>query len=413
MLSTMLRTIAAHRLFEAGDKVAVAVSGGPDSMALLHALWEVQGRLKLSLEVVGIDHGLRPEAGAELAVVRARAEDLELPFVALAVDVKAARGRGVGLQDAARRVRLEALARFAAARGARRVALGHQADDQAETVLFRIVRGTGLAGLAGIPYERGPFVRPLLDVRRSEIQRYLRRRSIPFASDPSNADLRFARARVRHRLLPALAEENPRVVPALLALAEAARQGTAPSEALPGVALGAAAVVRRLRARGGSGAVDVAGGKRVEVSYGEVHVRDRATAKASAPAAIAIDAPGDYPWPGGRLEIRIDEAGAAADQAFDADRLSWPLVARARRPGDRMRPRGGRGSRKLSDLMIDAKLPRRTRDALPVVATADDQVLFAPGLRPAELARATTSTRRLLRIVFAADLPIASRRREP
>ena len=355
-------------------------------MALLHALWEVQGRLKLSLEVVGIDHGLRPEAAAELAAVRARAEDLELPFAALAVDVKAARGRGVGLQDAARRVRLEALARFATARGARRVALGHQADDQAETVLFRIVRGTGLAGLAGIPYQRAPFVRPLLDVRRTEVLRYLRRRSIPFASDPSNADLRFARARVRHRLLPALAEENPRIVPALLALAEAARRGAAPSDALPGLALGAAAVVRRLRTRGGSGAVDVAGGKRVEVSYGEVRIRDRAadfatdlaTDLATAPAAIAIDAPGDYPWPGGRLEIRIDEAGASADQAFDADRLTWPLVARSRRPGDRMRPRGGRGSRKLSDLMIDAKLPRLTRDGLPVVATADDQSCSLP-----------------------------------
>ena len=180
-----------------------------------------------------------------------------------------------------------------------------------------------------------------------------------------------------------------------------------------GLALGAAAVVRRLRTRGGSGAVDVAGGKRVEVSYGEVRIRDRAadfatdlaTDLATAPAAIAIDAPGDYPWPGGRLEIRIDEAGGSADQAFDADRLTWPLVARARRPGDRMRPRGGRGSRKLSDLMIDAKLPRLTRDGLPVVATADDQVLFAPGLRPAELASATASTRRFLRIVFAADLP--------
>jgi tRNA(Ile)-lysidine synthase len=413
MLSTMLRTIAAHRLLEAGDTVAVAVSGGPDSMALLHALWEVQGRLKLSLEVVAIDHGLRPEAAAELAAVRARAEALELPFTALTVDVRAARGRGVGLQDAARRVRLEALARFAAAHGARRVALGHQADDQAETVLFRIVRGTGLAGLAGIPYQRPPFVRPLLDVRRSEVLRYLRRRSIPFVSDPSNADLRFARARVRHRLLPALAEENPRVVPALLALAEAARGGTAPSDAPPGLAMSAAGVVRRLRARGGSGSVDVAGGKRVEVSYGEVHVRERAARLPPAAAAVEIGAPGEYAWPGGRLEIRIDEGGASIDQAFDADRLSWPLVARVRRPGDRMRPRGGRGSRKLSDLMIDAKLPRQTRDALPVVATADDQVLFAPGLRPAELASATTSTRRFLRIVFAADLPLASRRSEP
>jgi tRNA(Ile)-lysidine synthase len=418
MLSTMLRTIAAHGLFEAGDRVVVAVSGGPDSMALLHALWELRDRLKVSLEVAGVDHGLRPEAAVELATVRARAEDRGLPFAALAVDVQAARRRSGGLQDAARRVRLEALERFAAARGARRVALGHQADDQAETVLFRIVRGTGLAGLAGIPYQRGPFVRPLLDVRRSEILRYLRRRSIPFAADPSNADPRFARARVRHRLLPALAEENPRIVPALLALADAARRGAAAPpdvvpELVPGLARGAAAAVRRLRVRGGTGAVDVAGGKRVEVSYGEVRVHERDAPQGGAPAPVTIAGPGDYGWPGGRLEIRIDDPEVPPEQAFDADRLCWPLVARARRPGDRMRPRGGRGSRKLSDLMIDAKLPRRARDALPVVATADDQVLFAPGLRPAELARATASTRRRLHIAFTLLPRLASPPGEP
>jgi tRNA(Ile)-lysidine synthase len=413
MLSTMLRTIAAHRLFEAGDRVVVAVSGGPDSMALLHALWEARERLELSLEVVGVDHGLRPEAAAELATVRARAEELGLPFTALAVDVRSARGRSGGLQDAARRVRLEALERFAAVRGARRVALGHQADDQAETVLFRIVRGTGLAGLAGIPYQRASFVRPLLDVRRSEILRYLRRRSIPFASDPSNADLRFARARVRHRLLPVLAEENPRIVAALLALADAARRGTAPSDPLPGLSRGAAAAVRRLRARGGSGTIDVAGGKRVEVSYGEVRLGERGASPVGAPSPVTISGPGDYGWPGGRLEVRIDDPKAPPEQTFDADRLCWPLVARARRPGDRMRPRGGRGSRKLSDLMIDAKLPRRGRDALPVVATADEQVLFAPGLRPAELARATASTRRRLHIAFTSEMHLASRPGEP
>src|SRR4029079_18159666 len=121
------------------------------------------------------------------------------------------------------RLRREAPAELAGRRGARRIALAHQADDQAETVLFRIVRGTGLRGLAGIPYRRGPFVRPLLDVTRAEIARYLARRSIPFVEDPSNADPRFSRARVRHRLLPLLAEENPRVREALVALAAEAR----------------------------------------------------------------------------------------------------------------------------------------------------------------------------------------------
>jgi tRNA(Ile)-lysidine synthase len=404
MLSTILRTIATRALFQSGDRVLVAVSGGPDSMALLHVLWEARGRLGLTLEVVGIDHGLRPEAARELDLVQGRAEALELPFVRLDADVARERRSGVSLQDAARRARLGALAALASQRGARWVALGHQADDQAETVLFRILRGTGLVGLAGIPYVRDPFVRPLLDVRRTEILRYLRRRSIPFVEDPSNADLRFARARIRHRILPALAAENPRVVEALVALAAAARargqgQGDGDGtrvEAIPALSRRAAASVGRLRARGGTAAVDVSGRRRIVVSYGQIRVEPTgAESKSPTPGRLVIDRPGVYRWSGGTVELE-----EVPDGQFDADRLTWPLVVRARKSGDRMRPRGGRGSRKLSDLMIDAKIVRGARGALPVVTTQRDEVLFVPGLRPAELGRPTPRTRRLLRVRF-------------
>jgi tRNA(Ile)-lysidine synthase len=403
MLSTLLRTIAAHDLFHPEDKVVVAVSGGPDSMALLHALWEVRERLRLSLEVASIDHGLRAAAAAEVAMVGERAAALGLPFFPLRVDVAAARrARPASLQDAARTVRLDALAALADAHGAARVALGHQADDQAETVLFRIVRGTGLPGLAGIPYRRDRFVRPLLDVRRSEVLRYLRRRSIPFNEDPSNADARFARARIRHRLLPALEEENPRIVEALVALAEAAARagatGGRADAALASLPRRAAAVVSRLKARGGSAGIDVAGGRRIEVTYGEVHIAPHRNVTAGVRRGrVVIDEPGTYGWsPGTQLRLII----AADSGAFDADRIAWPLVMRARRPGDRMRPRGGRGSRKLSDLMIDAKIARADRATLPILTTADDIVLFVPGLRVAEVGRPTATTRRRLTVSF-------------
>jgi tRNA(Ile)-lysidine synthase len=429
MLSTVLRTITARALFERGDLVIVAVSGGPDSMALLHVLWELRDRLGLALEVAGVDHGLRPAAADELELVRARAEALGLPFVSLAVDVTRHR-RGAGLQEAARRARLGALTTLAAERGARRVALGHQADDQAETVLFRIVRGTGLAGLRGIPYRRDPFVRPLLDLSRAEILRYLRRRSIPFVEDPSNADLRFARARIRHRHLPALSEENPRVAEALVALAAAAREVKPARDtsrpAVAGSALVAepalsrrvAAVVDRLRARGGTAAVDIAGGRRVEVSYGAVRVGARPLARtpASPSAPVLIEGPGAYPWAAGTLDVKEGarrRAGPAGGRMaeFDADLLAWPLTARARKSGDRMRPRGGRGSRKLSDLMIDARIARATRAALPIVTSARGELLFVPGLRPAESARPTARTRRTVIIDFVAqDTGMASER---
>jgi tRNA(Ile)-lysidine synthase len=411
-LSTILRTIADRALFEPGARVLVAVSGGPDSMALLHALWEARARLGLTLEVVGVDHGLRPEAARELELVHARAQALGLPFWRLEADLARERRGGVSLQDAARRARLGALATLAAERGAR-VALGHQADDQAETVLFRILRGTGLAGLAGIPYRRDPFVRPLLDVRRAEILRYLRRRSIPFIEDPSNADPRFARARIRHRVLPLLAEENPRVVEALLALASAARSERLAVATVPALSRRAAASVGRLGAQGGTAAIDVAGGRRVVVSYGEVRVEARVAAPEPSHPRLVIERPGAYRWSVGTVEVE-EVVAASADAAatdgqraergvpeFDADRLTWPLVVRTRRSGDRMRPRGGRGSRKLSDLMIDAKIARDARAALPVVTTARDEVLFVPGLRPAEIGRPSSRTRRLLRVRFS------------
>src|SRR5882724_4712273 len=227
MLSRVERTIREQRLLSPGDRVLCAVSGGPDSMALLHALWELRDRWHLTLEVATIDHGLRPAARAEAQQVAARAADLGLRWHLVTVDVRGARaraGRGASWQDVARRLRLASLVDLADAIGAGSIALGHQADDQVETILFRILRGTGVRGLAGIPYRRERFVRPLLDVSREEVLAYLRRRSIPFIEDPSNADPRFTRARLRHQVLPALRAENPRIGEALRALAaDAAR----------------------------------------------------------------------------------------------------------------------------------------------------------------------------------------------
>jgi tRNA(Ile)-lysidine synthetase-like protein len=330
-------------------------------------LWEARERLGIALEVAAVDHGLRPGAVGEVALAGERAAALDLPFWPIAVQVRRERGQA-SLQDAARRARLGGLAALAVERGARRVALGHNADDQAETVLFRIVRGTGLRGLRGIPYRRDPFVRPLLDVPRAEIERYLARRSIPFATDPSNADPRFTRARIRHRILPLLAAENPRISQALIGLARAARGEAAPD-------LSAASVVRTI---------------------------------APEPDPIRVNRPGGYGWAGGTLRIEeLGDAGTAdAGRAgFDADGLGWPLVIRPRRAGDRMRPRGGAGSRKLSDLMIDAKIDRHSRPLLPVVTSADGALLWVPGLRPAEVARPSPTTRRFLCFTFLAEEP--------
>ena len=428
MLSTILQTIRRHALLAPGDRVLLGVSGGPDSMALLAALWELAPRLKLTLEVATVDHGLR-QVAAELALVRERTEALGLPWHRLAVDVK---GGGVprGLQEAARRARLAALARLAASRGCRRIALGHQADDQEETVLFRIVRGTGLRGLAGIPYLRDPFVRPLLDVSRAQILTYLNRRSLAFARDPSNEDLRFARARLRQVVLPALRRENPRIGEALRRLAaEAAGTAEVPVPMLAaareaGVHLPArlqASLLRASRA-GGTRTFDVEGGHRLLLRYGALTVTKQ---KPRRPAAAPPDGEVTLPGPGrfvfdGRTVVVVRRATPPVEEGvepgrarwawFDSEALAWPLTLRARRPGDRMRPRAGRGSRKLSDLLIDAKIPREHRDRRPVIASADGELLYVAGLRPSQTALPTKNTRHLVGI---ATVPMSDRSKTP
>jgi tRNA(Ile)-lysidine synthase len=447
MLSRVGHTIRTHRLFDRGDRLLVAVSGGSDSMALLTVLWELQRRLDLHLEVATVDHGLRPDVGKEIALVAERAAALGLIHHVSSVDVAGARrsaasGRA-GVQESARRLRLGALAELAARRGLRRVALGHQADDQAETVLFRIVRGTGLRGLAGIPYRRDPFVRPLLDVTREETLRYLRKRGVPFVTDPSNEDRRYARSRIRHDLMPLLRRENPRVAEALRFLAQSAAAAV-PERDEVAAAIGAAEAeglhlprrtaiaVSAAGRQGGTRRFDVAGGH-ITVSYGRI-VASRAAAASVPPSASSSspgararrprrrlgDVPGDGAEPGlgimrgaapsvytlgdgRRLAVRECEGAPPLESDwtwFDAERLAWPLLFRIPRPGDRMRPRGGRGSKRLARLMIDAKIPQPERERLPVLTSADGAVLFVPGLRPSEVGRPVEATVRWLGVAW-------------
>jgi len=309
---------------------------------------------------------------------------------------------GKGVPQAARDARLAALTTLASARGCARVALGHQADDQAETILFRIIRGTGAKGLAGIPYRRDPFVRPLLDVTRAQILAYLRRRGLPYVTDPSNADLRYARARVRHTILPLLRRENPRVDEALRRLAVPTAPDDAPEVHLPGRL---AAGLRAAAEKGGTRSFDVAGGRRLTVSYGRVALDPAPAVEESVEAPlevpeVSITGPGRFAL-GPRTVVVVRAGGpslraAGVDGAacFDGDQLAWPLILRRRRAGDRMHPRGGRGSRKLSDLLIDAKVVRDARATLPVVTDAAGQLLFVPGVRPSRLATPGANTRR-------------------
>jgi tRNA(Ile)-lysidine synthase len=206
------------------DSLLVACSGGPDSQVLLHVLAALRQEHGCRLLAVSVDHGLRADAERDVAVAGRLAAALELPFVALRVEVE----RGASRQAQARAARYRALLACAREQGAQAVAVGHTLDDQAETVLARLLRGTGVEGLAAIdPRRADGVVRPLIDAPRSLVRAYLAEHGLEFADDPSNADPRYLRTRIRERLLPALLAENPRLCEALSQLADDAREAAA------------------------------------------------------------------------------------------------------------------------------------------------------------------------------------------
>ncbi|MCS6797980.1 MAG: tRNA lysidine(34) synthetase TilS [Myxococcota bacterium] len=221
VLATVRRTIRERKLFEGARKVLCAVSGGSDSMGMLHVLVRLAPELGIALEVASIDHGLRPAAAAEVDLVARAAAALGLPLHTRTLRLAS----GGDLLARARAARYRALHEIAAEIGAERIAVGHTLDDQAETVLARLLRGSGIAGLGAIePLRADGVARPLIDVRRAAVRAWLQRRGIPFVEDPSNEDPRFARARLRHVVLPLLVAESPQLPVHLARLADEARE---------------------------------------------------------------------------------------------------------------------------------------------------------------------------------------------
>jgi tRNA(Ile)-lysidine synthase len=215
----VLATSRARRLLRPGDAVLVALSGGPDSTALVACLAALRDAgLAGAVSACHVDHGLRAGSAEDGDFCAALCAALAVPLERVRVSVAAG-----NLQSQARRARYAALRAAAARAGAGRVATGHTRADQAETVLLRLLRGSGARGLAGIPPRRGPFVRPLLDCSRAQVLAYLRERGLGHREDPTNASPRFDRNRVRHELLPALEGLRPGAEAALARAADLLR----------------------------------------------------------------------------------------------------------------------------------------------------------------------------------------------
>ena len=455
-------TIARHAMLQPGDRVLLAVSGGPDSTAMLSLFCGLAAEMRLDLHVAHLNHGWRgTDSMRDAEFVRRMAFRRGMPVTVGQIKPSTwsgRRGRQSSREALARDLRMTFLLETAQQIGARRIALGHTRDDQAESFLLRLLRGSGTRGLAGTyPIVDAVFIRPLIDVRRHEIMAYLKAHRLRYRIDPTNRDTRLTRNRVRRRLIPLLEREfNPAVVDALSHAADILRDeethleevAAAAYESLvdrngPGVALRTqllrdlpAALQRRvLRMALGEVRGDL---RRITLAHVERSLQmlreARGRRSISLPDDLLVRLEGDLlrvgaqrpgeegmrgacrealcPVPGEislpaldlRLRARLvpsdglDAALHKADsnQAFlDADLLPGPLLIRPRRAGDRFVPLGAPGSRKVKSFLIDRKIPVDERGMIPLVLSGD-RIAWIVGHQIDDRFKVTANTRRIL-----------------
>ena len=449
-LERVRKTVTRHGLLTPGDKVLIAYSGGGDSTALLEVLQRLREKYDLRLALAHFNHRLRRAAEDDEQFAAEQARRRGLPFYLGREDVRAhAADKGLNLEEAARERRYEFLKSTAARVGADRIATGHTMTDQAETVILRILRGTGPTGLGGIsPAVGGVIIRPLLEVEHDELESWLRAEGIPWREDESNRDRRFLRNRVRLDLLPLLKRDfEPAVVRQLARLAEICRDEEA------GLAIAAGAALETAGAPNASASLEaaelarlpVAAGRRLvrgflreargdlrRLSFRDVEAvrrlgehkehrlpggpsvrRDGGVIRVLGPARPGAPTAFHYVWDGpGELKIEeieavfraetrpLAEAGAIspddANRAYlDAGRVKFPLVVRPRKEGERYQPLGAPGRNKLKEIMRARGIPLEDRDRLPVFISAG-KIVWAPGLPIAEAFKVTPATKSLL-----------------
>lgn len=433
-------------MVQPGQTIGVAVSGGRDSVCLLHILREVAPRWRLRLRVLHLDHGLRVDSARDAAFVARLAEQAGLPF-----EMKRVRLEPGNLEARGREARLEFFHDVMSAGRVNRIATGHTLSDQAETVLFRLLRGAGGAGLAAIrPVTRSGLIRPLLGIPRADVTQYLQDLGQEWMEDSTNASPVFDRNRIRHQLLPQLEREwNPRLAEVLAHTADWAAeeeafweteiQRLAESE-LTAVNGGFVIAAERLaslpRAIGrrlvrwalvsGSGnpvpgtlrqmdqVLHLAGSAE---GYGRVHLPGCEVIRSQGwirlgprlvPVSFdsALPQPGVYPYPGGEITLRVElvESSEPTDCVYnkgvcelDSDRVRWPLTLRSWRPGDRYQPVGHSAPRKLKQLFQSDRIPVWERAGWPVVLS-HGEIIWARGFGPSAAHLATGSSRRIVRL---------------
>jgi len=460
VLRQIFETIRDNRLFCHGDTVVVAVSGGADSVALLDILSSLT-MLRLNLVVAHLDHGLRgKESDDDAAFVEELAARYRFPFELQQVDVKEiSKQRKLSLEEAGRIARYEWFDTVARTYGARSIALGHHADDQAETFLLRLFRGSGTTGLASMRIlSADRYVRPLLMLTRDDILAYLERRGLSCRHDSSNNEKVFLRNRIRHECLPYLRTFNPAISERLNNAAEILAADEAVLETLidqlfprlsrcdsDGVVLDVEAVRAELpgvrfrlyrRAllvlRGDLARIATTHLKQVDQlvhsartqgeqslpdgftamrCYDELHFLPAGKEQGRESWEIAIEGPGRYVLPDGRtISVRLTSPPESWGSVpsfrtyFDPATVPFPWKVRTFRPGDRFRPFGMTGTRKVKDFFIDRKIPLPLRRRIPLLFSGEG-LIWVCGLRVSESGRVQPGTHEVAEVEIPESSP--------
>lgn len=459
LIQLMTEQIRRHNMVAAGDTVVVAVSGGPDSISLLHILYRLREILNINLVVAHLNHQFRDaESDADACFVREIAKCLHIEAYIESRDVSAyCKRHGVSAQVGAREVRYNFLSEVAVKTGASRIALGHHADDQAETILLHLIRGAGSGGLKGmLPVRDNFFIRPLLAVRRRDIETYCKYHRLATRQDSSNAQTKYMRNRVRFELMPLLESKfNANLVDSLNRLGEICRDEDDYLEKQSAniyyhvrlqsddnaVVLDKSrllnchlSLLRRVVRRAWS---EICGDKD-DLSYGHIEqilkiINDGGGYRQiNLPRGVtckncynqieftlnrdneeipfyqhSLKIPGITAIPelGIAIGAQILPAGKignptglnSGEVLLDYDHLSNPLVVRRRLAGDRFRPLGMEGTVKIKKFFIDQKISRFVRGRIPLVVSGNN-IVWVVGLRPGENYKVTDDTSICLRL---------------
>ena len=485
----MAQTIGAHDLLPAGSAVLVAVSGGADSVALLDALRQLAPAWRWRLHVAHVNHQLRgAESDADAEFVEELAAREGLHCTVQSIDVARAQQAQASPENTARRLRYRLLAACARAVGARHIALAHHQDDQAETVLLHLLRGSGLGGLTGMRYagplhltddaEEAPLhparnressqespvpteppltlVRPLLNVARADLRAYCARHNLPFREDSSNETTTPQRNWLRHAVFPLLETRYPAVARTLARAAHVLEEDraylTAKAEnwlcrharqdpdgllldrdawralppALQAAVLRAAvahvaghvqglehAHVADARATLNAGKTGVTaafpGGLHCRTEHDGIWIGYTPAQQSLEPIILSVPGRTDIAPLGCAIHAALVAPSAVDFRAGTPDEHAWldaglvdgTLSVRTRRPGDRFVPLGMTGERKLQDFLVDARVPARQRDRVPLVVTEDDRIVWVAGHRIDARFRITETTKRVLHLRLA------------